>query len=68
MNMYNWSVNLKRLEKDSVAYERFKLEQMVNWGLRGEKLSRKKLKKHWKHLKLDLAKRRYLEDLLWPKS
>ena len=66
--MYNWSTDTTELKKDSEKYTIWKLEQMVNFGLQGEKLSQKLLKKFWNKLTLDPAKKRYLEFLLWGKT
>jgi len=63
--MYNWNTDIRRLKKDPQAYEKWKLEQMINFGLRDEKLSRTLLKKHWESLFIDEAKRNYLKYLLW---
>ena len=64
---YNWSVDLRRLKKDKEAWQRWRLEQMINFGLRGSKLSRRLLVKHWSRLNLDPAKKRYLRFLVWGK-
>ncbi len=66
--MYNWSVDTTRLEKDQEKWEKWKLEQMINFGLGGEKLSRKKLKKYWPDLDIDSDKKSYLKFLLWGKK
>jgi hypothetical protein len=66
--MYNWSVNITRLEEDKEKWEKWKIEQMINYGLGGEKLSRKKLKKYWPDLDIDPSKGRYLKFLLWGKK
>ena len=66
--MYNWSVDLTRLKQNPEAYERFCLEQLINFGLNDEKISLTLLKKHWKHLQLDPHKKKYLQSLLWPET
>ncbi len=66
--VYNWSVDLKELKKDKEKYTIWKLEQMINYGLDGEKLDEKLVRKYWKKLYLDPLKKRYLEFLLWPKK
>lgn len=63
--MYNWSINTKQLKKDKEKYAVWRLEQAVNFGLAGKKLSRKDLKKYWPKLKLDPAKKEYLRLILW---
>lgn len=64
--MYNWSVDEKQLKKYPEQYAIWKLEQMINWGLGGEKLDEKLLRKYWRKLFLDPIKKRYLFFLLWP--
>lgn len=66
--MYNWSVDTAELKKDKQKYAIWRMEQMVNFGLEGKKISRNKLKKYWKFLKLDPSRKKYLSFLLWPKQ
>jgi hypothetical protein len=66
--MYNWSVDTRELKKDKKKFAIWRLEQLVNWGLGSEKLNDFLLRKYWKNLFLDPAKKRYLEFLLWPKK
>jgi len=67
--MYNWSVDEKQFrEADPEGYRIWKIEQMVNWGLNGEKLDERMLKKYWDKLFLDPVKRSYLQFLLWPEK
>lgn len=68
MNMYNWSVDLKNLKKHPKAAAIWKLEQAINFGLNGEKLSKSLVKKYWKQLHLDHARKKFLKFLLWPKT
>ena len=42
--MHNWSVDVKKLRKNKGKYAIWKLEQMVNFGLNGEKIDKKLLK------------------------
>ncbi|MBU1130110.1 hypothetical protein KKE45_02200 [Patescibacteria group bacterium] len=63
--MYNWSTDITRLKKDKRVWEKWKLEQMINFGLNGKKLSKSKLKKYWDELDIDPDKRNYLKFLLW---
>ena len=62
--MHNWSVDEKALKKDPEQYAIWKLEQMVNFGLQGEKLSATLLKKYWTKLHLDPKKKRALSLML----
>lgn len=67
--MYNWSVDEKQFKKaDPKAYEIWKLEQAINYGLNGEKLSEKLVRKYWKKLSIDPETKMFLQFLLWPKK
>lgn len=62
--MKNWSTDVSKLKQDPEKYAIWKLEQMVNFGLDGEKLSTALLKKYWSKLVLDPDKKKSLEFLL----
>jgi len=62
--MYNWSVDTKRLKKDKQKYEIWKLEQMINYGLRGKKLDKKFLVKHIDNISIDPNKKQYLKMII----
>lgn len=62
--MYNWSVDESEFKKNPTEYVRWRLEQQVNFGLNGEKISQRDLQKHWSHLRLDPARQRFLSLLL----
>lgn len=62
--MRNWSVDVSKFEKNSDAYKIWRLEQLINFGLGKEKLSRRELQKYLPKLNIDPGKRRYLEFLL----
>ena len=66
--MYNWSVNLKELKKTPQEYQRWRLEQMINFGLGGQKIRKKLLKKYWQKVEIDFKKREYLKFLLCQKK
>lgn len=64
--MYNWSVDEKQFKKeDPEGYKIWRLEQMINWGLGGEKLDESLVRKYWHRLFLDPVKRQYIFFLLW---
>ena len=68
--MYNWSVDEKAFKKkDPKGYKLWRLEQLINYGLDGEKLNEKEVKKAWPKIKeqLDPYKKRALEFFLWGK-
>lgn len=65
--MYNWNTDITTLKKYPEQYMIWKLEQLINYGLDGEKLSRKLVIKYWDKLKIDPKKRATLAFLLWRK-
>ncbi len=68
-NMYNWSTDTKKQKKNAEKYAAWRLEQMINYGLDGEKLNREEVCEMWDNIKdnLDPYKKRALEYLLWGK-
>lgn len=68
--MKNWSVDEKKLKKYPDKYKIWRLEQLINFGLDGEKLKKNDLKKYWPQIKdnLDPHKKLLLEFLLWDKK
>ncbi|MEK7098972.1 MAG: hypothetical protein AAB916_00450 [Patescibacteria group bacterium] len=66
--MHNWSVDTTELEKDPERYAIWRLEQMVNFGTDGERISAADLRRYWQRLVLDPAKKRFLGFLLWGKE
>ena len=64
MHMYNWSTNENALKKDPEVYAIWKLEQMVNFGLGGKKIKAADLKKYWHQLKIDPARKKFLDLIL----
>lgn len=68
--MYNWSTDEKKFEReDSEGYRLWRLKQLINYGLAGEKLSKKEIKKYWPKLKemIDPEERMLIEFFLWGK-
>lgn len=62
----HWSVDTATFAaRDPEGYERWALEERINFGLRGTKLSRRSLERWWDVLHLDSDRRRYLSFLLW---
>lgn len=66
--VYNWSVDIKKLQKDPEQYSIWKLEQLINFGLGGEKIDSELLKKYWPKLTLDPNRRQFIQFLLWKKT
>jgi len=62
--MHNWSTDIAKLKKDKNKFSQWRLEQLINLGLDGEKLSRRALKNKLKNLKIDPQKKRFLNLLL----
>jgi len=68
--MYNWSVDEKKFKRENPReYKIWRMEQLINYGLDGEKLEPREIKKNWSQLadKLDPYKKRLIEFLLWGK-
>ena len=68
--MYNWSTDEKKFKKeDPEGYKLWRLTQLINYGLDGEKLDRREVKRAWPKIKdsLDPYKKRALEYLLLEK-
>lgn len=68
--MLNWNVDEKRFKKeDPEGYKRWRIEQLINYGLDGEKLDKEEVKKAWPKIKenIDPYKRRLVEYILWKK-
>lgn len=69
--MINWSVDEKSFKKKHPKeYKLWRLTQLINYGLDGEKLDEKEVKKAWPKIKdrLDPHKEAYFEFLLWNKK
>lgn len=60
-SMYNWSTDEKKLQKSTEKYAIWRLEQMINFGLSGERIKEFELKKYWSKLQLDPARKKFLE-------
>ncbi|PIQ72094.1 hypothetical protein COY13_03335 [Candidatus Roizmanbacteria bacterium CG_4_10_14_0_2_um_filter_36_35] len=68
--MYNWSVDEKYMRKFPRKYQLWRLEQIISYGLDGEKLDKNEVTSNWDYLKkrIDPERRKFLEFLLWPKQ
>jgi len=62
--MYNWSADEQALKKNPAQYTRWRLEQLINFGLNGEKINERELREHFSELNIDPSRRRLLEILL----
>lgn len=70
--MHNWSVDEDYFRRqDPSGFEAWRLLQLINYGLDGEKLSKNQLRQCWPQIKdkiFDPGIRRYLTQTLWPKK
>lgn len=64
-DMHNWSTDTAKLATDPEQYAIWRLEQLINFGTDGEKISADELRTRWDRLTLDEAKRQFLGFLLW---
>lgn len=64
--MYNWNIDLSKWDKKSDSYKIWQLEQLINFGLNGEKLDLSLVRKYWAKLDLDTQRKKFLELILWP--
>lgn len=64
--MYNWSTDLSQLKKNKREYKIWKLEQLVNFGLNKEKISKVDIKKYWHKIEIDPARKKFLRLIVWP--
>lgn len=62
--MYNWSIQDEGLKKNKEKYTIWKLEQLVDFGLDGQKIDKNELKEYWSKINIDPARRRFFEILL----
>lgn len=68
--MHNWSVDENYLKKFPKKYRLWQLEQLISYGLDGEKLDKKEILANWDSLKgrLDSKRKELIEFFLWPKQ
>lgn len=69
--MINWSTDEKKFKQNSPEkYRLWRLTQLINYGLDGEKLDKKEITDAWPKIKskLDPYKARLIEYLLWDKQ
>lgn len=70
--MFNWSTDEAYFKKKAPGqFKQWKLLQLINYGLDGEKLDGQLIKKLWPEIKTKIISqdiKDYLEFLLWPKN
>lgn len=66
--MYNWTVDEKRFKReDPEAYQKWRVLQLINYGLDGEKLDLDFLENTWPEIKekvIDKLVRKYIEEII----
>jgi len=62
--MHNWSTNEKALKKDRENYTAWKLEQLINFGLRDNKIKESELRRYFPKLNLDRHRKKFISLLL----
>lgn len=66
--MYNWSTDEEKLKKDYPEdYQKWRLLQLINYGLDGERIKLKLLQKLWPEIKndvLDPKVKEFLENFV----
>lgn len=65
--MYNWNTDLSSFDKKSPEFTIWKLNQLINFGLNGEKINFNLVKKYWGELSLDKNRKKFLRALIWGK-
>lgn len=66
--MFNWSVDTKKFKKENPKeYRLWKITQLINYGLDGEKLNKKEVVKAWTKIadRIDPNTKTFFEYLLW---
>jgi len=69
--MINWSTDESKFKKENPQeYKIWRLTQLINYGLNGEKLPAIDIKKNWATIKdkIDKPTEAYLSFLLWGKQ
>ena len=69
--MFNWNTDAEKLKKEHPKeYKIWYCVQLINYGLEGEKLDAKFIKKNWEKIKEQLLpdRRKALEYLIWHKK
>ena len=67
--MRNWSTNTQRLQENHDKYSIWKLEQLLNYGLKeGETIERSLLEKYLPDLNIDKDTRNLIEYILYGKK
>lgn len=65
--MYNWSTDEEYLKKFPEEYRKWRLLQLINYGLDGEKINLKELKHYWPKINkeiIDKNVKNYIQKLI----
>lgn len=62
--MHNWSVDTTKLKEDDAKYTVWRLEQLINFGLDGDKILESELRENWVNLNIDPTRKKFLGLLL----
>lgn len=62
--MYNWNTDSTELQKNPEKLTIWRLEQLINFGLNGEKINKKELKRYLPKLKLDPFREEFIRLIL----
>lgn len=67
--MYNWSVDEESMKKFPKKYKLWRLEQMISYGLDGDKLDKNEIIANWSYLKnrIEPQRLKFIKYLIWPK-
>lgn len=63
-----WDYTKKEYKKQAKADPKWHLERLINYGLDGEKLDKKLVKKYLPELNIPEDRRAFLELLIWNKQ
>jgi len=66
--MINWTIDEVKFKKDQPKkFILWRLTQLINYGLDGEKLDKKEVIRNWAYLdkRIDPLSRNYLKFLIW---
>ncbi len=70
--MYNWShIDEEAMKKqDPEKYKKWRIVQMLNFDMQGERLDREEVKRYWQEIKEELVPevRQLIEYILWNKQ
>ena len=60
--MFNWNTDTSKIKRKEKRL--WHLEQLINFGLNGEKINARELKKNWNKLSLDPKRKKFLQLIM----